>query len=213
MRGSQPKSYEEPSSTHQSTPGPTLSPIKLLLRLKISEHSPIANIIKQAPSEASSSYGVATILPELLALQSLAKDSLAELLARLHLRRPMLPDFERNDSEQQDDNIALVQQREDEDIDMIIDTAVQPTPEVISARPISSSSSSNIMDPVTCPSTSRLPASILPRTLSTPNVDESSEQWVLGRTHYHDTQVIVNRSLSCIIEDDAPRFVSDIQHL
>ena len=124
----------------------------------------------------------------------------------------MLPDFERNDSEQQDNNIALVQQREDEDIAMIIDTAVQPTPKVISARPIFSSSS-NIMDPVAGPSTSRLPASILPHTLYTPNVDESSEQWVLGRTHYHDAQVTVDHSLSCIIEDDAPRFVSDIQHL
>ena len=131
LRGSQPKSYEEPSSTHQSTPGPTPSPIELLLRLKISEHGPVANIIKQAPFEASSSYGVATILPELSALQSLAKDSPAELLARLHLRRPMLPDFESNDSEQQDDNIGLVQQREAEDIAMIIDTAVQSTPKVI----------------------------------------------------------------------------------
>ncbi len=213
MRGSQPKSYEDPSSTHQSTPGPTPSPIELLLRLKISEHGPISNIIKQAPSEASSSYGVATILPELSAPQSSDKDSPAELLARLHLRRPMLPDFERNDSKKQDANIALVQQREDEDVAMIIDTAVQPTPEVISARPISSSSSSNIMDPVAGPSTSRLPASILPRTLSTPNADESSEQWVLGRTHYHDAQVTFDRSLSCIIADDAPRFVSDIQHL
>ena len=97
-------SSEERLSTHQSHPGPTPSPLELLLRLKISDHSPIANVIQQAPSEASLSYGVATILPKMLAPQSLAKDSLNKLLARLHLRRPMMPDslyrsVERNDSE------------------------------------------------------------------------------------------------------------------